>query len=100
MVETEFKHENALPAGRSELVATVIGGPTAVLAYAGLRIILHRTFDPAGGEYRRSGVPLHKLRGPALEPAAVGTIDLALVSHDQHDDNLDPAGRAFLDRVG
>ena len=37
-----------------------------------------------------------KLTGPALAAADVLPIDLVLLSHDHHADNLDPAGRAFL----
>ena len=32
-------------------------------------------------------------------PAALGRIDLILLSHDQHPDNLDRAGRALVARV-
>jgi L-ascorbate metabolism protein UlaG (beta-lactamase superfamily) len=35
-----------------------------------------------------------------IEPASLPRIDIALVSHDQHEDNLDPAGSAFLSQVG
>lgn len=54
------------------------------------------TFDPAGGDYASGAVSLHKTRGPALLPAQLGSIDVALVSHDQHPDNLDTSGRAVL----
>jgi L-ascorbate metabolism protein UlaG (beta-lactamase superfamily) len=36
------------------------------------------------------------LTGPGLNADAVGRIDAVLLSHDQHFDNLDTAGRAFL----
>jgi L-ascorbate metabolism protein UlaG (beta-lactamase superfamily) len=93
MSNATFNREN-------HLHVTVVGGPTALLEYGGLRIVVDPTFDPPGGEYRRSGIPLIKLRGPALPAEALGRLDLALVSHDQHDDNLDPAGRALLGSVG
>jgi L-ascorbate metabolism protein UlaG (beta-lactamase superfamily) len=41
-------------------------------------------------------VTLEKNEGPALDIAALGTIDAVLLSHDQHADNLDHAGRALL----
>lgn len=76
---------------------TLIGGPTALLEYAGLRLLTDPTFDePRSYE---GGIALHKLVGPALGPDEVGAVDVALLSHDQHPDNLDIAGRAFLDRV-
>ena len=38
---------------------------------------------------------LQKLVGPAVDEAAVGEVEVALVSHDLHPDNLDAAGRTF-----
>jgi hypothetical protein len=32
---------------------TLIGGPTAVVEYCGLRFITDPTFDAGGGEYQR-----------------------------------------------
>jgi L-ascorbate metabolism protein UlaG (beta-lactamase superfamily) len=70
-----------------------VGGSTAILEIGGLRLITDPTFDPPGdlGEGRpRRTAP------PALAAADVGPVDVALVSHDQHPDNLDSAGRALL----
>jgi L-ascorbate metabolism protein UlaG (beta-lactamase superfamily) len=78
------------------LTVLLVGGPTAVLDYAGLRLLTDPTFDPPG-EHEGG---LTKLRGPAIAPEEVGTIDAVLLSHDQHSDNLDPGGRAFLPRAG
>jgi L-ascorbate metabolism protein UlaG (beta-lactamase superfamily) len=77
---------------------TLIGGPTALIEYAGLRLLTDPTFD-APRTYP-GGIPLHKLTGPALGADEVGAIDVVLLSHDQHPDNLDEAGRAFLPRAG
>ena len=41
-----------------------------------------------------------KLAGPAVAAADLGRIDAVLLSHDHHDDNLDPAGRALLPSAG
>lgn len=80
---------------------THIGGPTLLIEVAGLRILTDPTFDPAGGHYRFGwGTASDKLAGPALTPDDVGDVDVALVSHDHHEDNLDTAGRAFLSRAG
>jgi L-ascorbate metabolism protein UlaG (beta-lactamase superfamily) len=75
----------------------LIGGPTALLTYGGLRILTDPTFDEPG-DHPRPGSPvvLHKLTGPAATPSDVLPIDIVLLSHDHHADNLDPAGRAFL----
>lgn len=78
---------------------TLVGGPTAILDYAGIRLLTDPTFD-APGDYPSSGLALHKLTGPALGPDEVGGIDVVLLSHDQHPDNLDAAGRAFLPHAG
>lgn len=81
----------------TELAATYLGGPTVLLEYAGLRIIIDPTFDEPG-RYPDpdGGQALVKTRGPALQPAELGPVDLALVSHHHHEDNLDTSGRAFL----
>lgn len=77
------------------LTITLIGGPTALLEVAGARLLTDPTFSPPG-EYPSGRVTLTKLVGPALELEALGAIDAVLLSHDQHPDNLDPAGRACL----
>jgi L-ascorbate metabolism protein UlaG (beta-lactamase superfamily) len=74
--------------------ATLIGGPTVVFTYAGLAVITDPTFSEPG-EYGG----LVKTRGPAAPPQRLGAIDLGLVSHDHHPDNLDPDGRAVLAQV-
>lgn len=79
-------------------VLTLVGGPTAIIEYAGIRVLTDPTFDEPG-DYPSGSVTLHKLTGPALTPEDVGRIDVVLLSHDQHPDNLDAAGRAFLARA-
>jgi L-ascorbate metabolism protein UlaG (beta-lactamase superfamily) len=73
-----------------------VGGPTAVLDFAGLRLMTDPTFDPPGTQ----GDGLVKLAGPEAGPDEVGAIDAVLLSHDHHSDNLDAGGRAFLGRAG
>jgi L-ascorbate metabolism protein UlaG (beta-lactamase superfamily) len=74
---------------------TLIGGPTALIEIAGFRFLTDPTFDEPG-EYKLPHVTLTKTLGPALSPMQLGTIDAVLLSHDQHSDNLDNSGRAFL----
>lgn len=77
----------------------VIGGPTAILELEGVRFLTDPTFD-APGEYASGpGRVLTKTAGPAIGPDEVGRIDVVLLSHDQHADNLDAAGRAYLAAV-
>lgn len=74
--------------------ATLIGGPTVLLEYAGLAFLTDPTFDPPGQVGN-----LTKLEGPAMSRRDVGAVDVVLLSHDEHEDNLDVSGRAFLDDV-
>lgn len=73
----------------------LVGGPTAMFEYAGLRWLTDPTFSPPG-EYGG----LVKTTGPALMFDELEPIDVVLLSHDHHADNLDPDGRACLPRAG
>lgn len=79
--------------------AIYIGGPTVIIEAGGFRFITDPTFDPAGSHYSLSGgaVNLEKSQGPA--GLDIGKIDFVLLSHDQHPDNLDNAGRGLLSGV-
>lgn len=79
----------------SSLTITLVGGPTALIELGGLRLLTDPTFDPPG-LYREAPVRFEKTTGPAMPAAALGRIDAVLLSHDQHFDNLDGAGRAVL----
>jgi L-ascorbate metabolism protein UlaG (beta-lactamase superfamily) len=74
---------------------TLIGGPTALIEVDGFRLLTDPTFD-APGAYQLPHVTLEKLSGPALGAEAIGEVDAVLLSHDQHADNLDHSGKAFL----
>ncbi|KAA8877477.1 MBL fold metallo-hydrolase [Nocardia colli] len=76
-----------------------IGGPTVRLRYAGLTFLTDPTFDEPG-DYPSGPVTLHKLIGPAVSADQVGAVDVVLLSHDEHADNLDNAGREFLQTAG
>ncbi|MFI1163141.1 MBL fold metallo-hydrolase [Streptomyces sp. NPDC020801] len=77
---------------------TYLGGPTAVIELAGLRLLTDPTFD-APGVHPVGSRELVKTAGPALPPTAVGPVDAVLLSHDQHPDNLDTSGRAYLAQI-
>src|SRR5690349_3317773 len=72
-----------------------IGGPTALLEFAGLRLLTDPTFDPPGGDYTTGPVTLSKTEGPAVSPESL-EYDVVLLSHDHHADNLDRLGRVSL----
>lgn len=74
----------------------LVGGPTLVIEVDGVRLITDPTFDAAGTRYVQGPVEMHKTDGPALSPRELGPIDVVLLSHDEHLDNLDHAGRAFV----
>ena len=69
----------------------LVGGPTAILEYGGVRWLTDPTLSPLG-EY----AGLTKLTGPAVDLTNSEPVDVVLLSHHHHSDNLDPAGREFL----
>lgn len=75
---------------RQHLGVSVVGGPTTVIDIAGRRFVMDPTFDPAGEHGH-----LIKTAGPAVSPIALQPVDVVLISHDQHADNLDEKGRRF-----
>src|SRR5579872_6621300 len=77
------------------LNVTLVGGPTALIEYAGLRWLTDPTFSEPG-----TYDGLTKTTSPTLAATQVEPVDVVLLSHDQHSDNLDPAGREFLPRAG
>jgi L-ascorbate metabolism protein UlaG (beta-lactamase superfamily) len=81
--------------GESQLGIQLVGGPTAILEYGGLRWLTDPALSPPG-EYGG----LTKLTGPAFDVTKHDAIDVVLLSHHHHSDNLDPAGRAFLPSPG
>jgi L-ascorbate metabolism protein UlaG (beta-lactamase superfamily) len=82
------------------LRVTYVGGPTALLEFAGLRFLTDPTFDAAGTAYQMASYTLRKPTGPAVPSEALEPVDAVLLSHDHHFDNLDHSGRAFLARAG
>lgn len=83
----------------TDLILTLIGGPTVLIQYGGLTLLTDPTFDPPG-VLQESPVRMEKLSGPALSLGQIGRIDAVLLSHDQHLDNLDVSGRAMLPSAG
>jgi L-ascorbate metabolism protein UlaG (beta-lactamase superfamily) len=80
---------------------THIGGPTALIELGGWTLLTDPTFDAPGGHYDFGwGTASDKVAGPAIAADALPPIDAVLLSHDHHEDNLDPAGRALLPQAG
>ncbi|MCF6521676.1 MBL fold metallo-hydrolase [Streptomyces sp. JJ36] len=83
-------------AGTSEqFPVRVLGGPTALFAYGGLRFLTDPVFDPPR-DYHVPGGRLTKTAASSAAPATLGPVDVVLLSHDEHPDNLDDSGRALL----
>ncbi|MEU4832648.1 MBL fold metallo-hydrolase [Streptosporangium sp. NPDC023615] len=81
-----------------QIPVRVLGGPTALVEYGGLRFLTDPTFD-APGDYPVPGGSLTKTAPAAAAPADLGPVDVILLSHDEHPDNLDHSGRALLSDV-
>ncbi len=92
------RNRKGLNVNEIPLTLTLIGGPTVLLEINGMRLLTDPTFDPPRS-YDARDIVLTKQTGPALEAEAIGAVDAVLLSHDQHFDNLDDAGRAFLPRA-
>jgi L-ascorbate metabolism protein UlaG (beta-lactamase superfamily) len=81
------------------VTVTLIGGPTALVEVDRFRLLTDPTFDPPG-DYRLPYTTLRKTSGPALTVDEIDRVDAVLLSHDQHWDNLDHSGKAFLAAAG
>jgi L-ascorbate metabolism protein UlaG (beta-lactamase superfamily) len=81
-----------------KLGITLSGGPTALLELGGVRLLTDPTFD-APGDHPVGERVLVKTEDSVLTEEAVGVVDAVLLSHDQHPDNLDDRGRAYLGTV-
>ena len=80
---------------------THIGGPTVLIELDGWRLLTDPTFDAPGRAYRFGwGTGSVKTAGPAIPADELGPIDAVLLTHEHHEDNLDPAGRALLPTAG
>ena len=80
---------------------THIGGPTALIELGGWTLLTDPTFDaPAATTASAGGRAPTSSPGPAIAAAELPPLDAVLLSHDHHEDNLDPAGRALLPAAG
>ena len=80
----------------STTAITFIGGPTALLEYAGLRIVTDPTFDGPQVYDDPNETTLVKTAGPAIARQDLGPVDLVLLSHHGHKDNLDWEGLELI----
>jgi L-ascorbate metabolism protein UlaG (beta-lactamase superfamily) len=86
-------HAQPMATDTQRLGIRYVGGPTALLRVAGLRLLSDPTFGLpmtirwATGSWSRRPAPRSGRTG-------WGAVDAVLLSHDQHPDNLDTLGRA------
>jgi L-ascorbate metabolism protein UlaG (beta-lactamase superfamily) len=83
-----------ITAARNPFAIGVVGGPTVVIDYGGTRFVTDPTFDQPS-DYGA----MRKLLPPAVSAADVGVVDAVLLSHDDHNDNFDIAGRLWAATV-
>jgi len=67
-----------------------------LLEWAGLRIVTDPTFDAPQSYEDPGSTPLVKTAGPAFSREDLGQVDLVLLSHHAHKDNLDYEGLELL----
>ena len=87
--------DTGMPTEHEQIPVRVLGGPTALFEYGGLRFLTDPTFD-APRDYPVPGGLLTKTAPSSASPADLGPVDVVLLSHDEHPDNLDASGRALL----
>lgn len=75
---------------------TLVGGPTVLLDWAGLRVVTDPTFDPPQDYAEPGSTTLVKTAGPAVRRQELGAVDLVLLSHHGHKDNLDWEGLELI----
>jgi L-ascorbate metabolism protein UlaG (beta-lactamase superfamily) len=86
---------------------TYLGTACVLVEYAGIRILTDPVFDPSGRTYGfgpwyapRSWFASTRSYEVPMTIEQLGAIDLVLISHDQHADNLDAVGRQVLTTAG
>ena len=84
-----------------EVRFTYLLGATYLIEFGFYRILSDPGFDPNGTEYSVGrGRDLKKILPSPVGIETIGRIDVVLLSHQQHFDNLDNSGRAILPKAG
>ena len=83
-----------------KITITHIDTACIIIDINGFRIMTDPVLDSAGSLYHFGyGSVSRKLNNPAISADNIGPIDLVLLSHHQHQDNFDNAGKAFTKQV-
>lgn len=80
----------------STTTVTWIGGPTVLIEYGGLTIVTDPTFDEPRSYPEPGSETLVKTHGPGIRRLDLPPVDLVLLSHHGHKDNLDYEGLELL----
>ncbi len=80
-----------------EVFVTHYGTATLLIEIGSLRLLTDPVFDPPGRTYDIMGMARYRRKSvPGSYPVELEGCDSVLLSHDQHGDNLDVAGRRLL----
>lgn len=82
-----------------EIRVTYFDTAMALIEVGGVRLLTDPVLDPAGSAFDYGLYRLEKMSAASVTPDQLGRIDTVLLSHEQHGDNLDRAGRELLSRV-
>jgi L-ascorbate metabolism protein UlaG (beta-lactamase superfamily) len=79
-----------------EIRVTYFDTAMILIEVSGVRLLTDPVLDPAGSAFDYGLYRLEKTSPVSVTPEQLGSIDAVLLSHEQHGDNLDRAGRELL----
>jgi L-ascorbate metabolism protein UlaG (beta-lactamase superfamily) len=82
-----------------EIRVTYFDTAMVLIEVGGVRLLTDPVLDPACSAFDYGLYRLEKTSPVSVTPEQLGRIDAVLLSHEQHGDNLDRAGREFLSNV-
>jgi L-ascorbate metabolism protein UlaG (beta-lactamase superfamily) len=83
----------------NEIRVTYFDTAMVLIEVGGVRLLTDPVLDPAGSAFDYGPIHLEKTSAASVTPDQLGRIDAVLLSHEQHGDNLDRAGRELLSSV-
>jgi L-ascorbate metabolism protein UlaG (beta-lactamase superfamily) len=83
----------------NEIRVTYFDTAMILIEVGGVRLLTDPVLDPAGSAFDYGTYQLEKTSPASVTPDQLGRIDVVLLSHEQHGDNLDHAGRELLSSV-
>jgi L-ascorbate metabolism protein UlaG (beta-lactamase superfamily) len=83
----------------SSVKVTYLDTAMVVIEVGAFRLLTDPVLDPSGAHFDYGPVQLQKTSAAAATAQRLGRIDAVLLTHDQHGDNLDNAGREYIKSV-